>query len=123
MGTEYNKNLITLARNLRKNMTEQERHLWYVFLKYYPIKFYRQRVIGNYIADFYSVEAKLIIEIDGAQHYEEINEKKDNERTAYFNSLGIKVIRISNNDINRDFKNVCQHIDNVVKEAIGRDTY
>ena len=78
---KLNSKLIPLARNLRKQMTKEERHLWYDFLKNYPVKFYRQRVIGKYIVDFYCAKAKLVVELDGSTHYSETNILKDQQRT------------------------------------------
>ena len=82
-------------------MTKEERHLWYDFLRTYPVKFYKQRRIGNYIADFYCKEAGLIIELDGGQHYDEAGMKSDQERTAVLESYGLTVIRFTNLDIHK----------------------
>ena len=71
MQPKHNKQLVPLAKQLRKEMTKEERHLWYDFLRAYPVRFSRQKVLGKYIADFYSAEAKLVIELDGSQHYED----------------------------------------------------
>ncbi len=106
---------------LRKNMTKEERHLWYDFLRTYPVKFLRQKVIGNYIVDFYCACANLIVEIDGSQHYEEMNEKYDNERTAYFEMYGIKVLRIPNIEVNNNFSGVCEYIDFIVRKLLGKE--
>lgn len=100
------------SQQLRKDMTPQERKLWYVFLKSLPQHFYRQRIIGNYIVDFYCPSAKLIIELDGSQHYEADGKLKDAERDNYMSSLGIMVLRYSNRDINERFKSVCEDIYN-----------
>ena len=116
--TGYNLNLIEHARDLRKNMTEEERKLWYCFLRHYPVKFVRQRPIGNYIADFYCARAKLVVEIDGIQHYVEAATKYDIKRTRAINRLGVEVIRFSNDEINKEFEEVCHAIDVVVKEKI-----
>ena len=83
MEIKYNKNLVSNAKTLRKNMTKEERHLWYDFLRTYPVRFSRQKVLGKYIADFYSAEAKLVIELDGSQHYETDEMEKDAERTSF----------------------------------------
>ena len=83
MQSKHNKQLVPLARQLRKEMTKEERHLWYDFLRSYPVRFSRQKVLGKYIADFYSADAKLVIELDGSQHYEDGNMKKDGDRTAF----------------------------------------
>ena len=104
-----NKNLSN-ARSLRKNMTPQERHLWYDFLRYCRPRFRRQEIIGSYIADFFCYDAKLIVEIDGSQHFTSELREKDNDRTAYFHSLGIRVMRVDNGQVNRNFKGVCEGI-------------
>ena len=116
MEIKYNKNLVSNAKTLRKNMTKEERHLWYDFLQTYSIKFNRQKVLGRYIADFYSAKAKIIIELDGSQHYDKINIEKDTERTKYLEQFGLTVVRIPNNYVNQHFREVCEYIDNIVKE-------
>lgn len=103
-------------------MTPEEKQLWYHFLKNYPIRFNRQRPIGNYIVDFYSSKAKIAIEIDGCQHYEESNLIADAERTDFINSLGIDVIRFSNHDIKINFEGVCLYIDKTICEKLGLDS-
>ncbi|MBQ6798035.1 MAG: endonuclease domain-containing protein, partial [Oscillospiraceae bacterium] len=100
MQSKYNKQLVPFAKQLRKEMTKEERHLWYDFLRTHSARFSRQKVLGKYIADFYSAEAKLVIELDGSQHYEEINAEKDAERTAFLEGYGLTVIRIPNNEVN-----------------------
>ena len=112
---DYEKKNIPLARALRKNMTPEEKHLWYDYLSGYPDRFQRQKAIGNYIADFYCAKAKLVIELDGSEHYTEENIAYDKERTEYMNSLGIAVIRFTNIDIAKKFKGVCVAIDDAVK--------
>lgn len=107
MKVERNSNLIGIARNLRRNMTKEEKYLWYDFLCDYSVRFRRQEIIGNYIADFYCDRAKLIVELDGSQHYLEEGMQDDIARTAYFNSLGINVIRFSNLDVMKNFEGVC----------------
>ena len=84
MNTNSNPKLTDNAKNLRKNMTKEERHLWYDFLKTLPITVNRQKVIGNYIVDFYIATAKLVIELDGSQHYEESSIKKENSHLAFY---------------------------------------
>ena len=96
-------------------MTRQERHLWYSFLKKYPVKFYRQRVIDHYIADFYCSKAKLIIELDGSQHYTDEGREYDRIRTDILERYGLEVMRFSNSDIDRNFAAVCDTIDKKVK--------
>ena len=110
-----NKKLST-ARSLRKNMTPQERHLWYDFLRFHPAKIYKQRIIGPYIADFYCAKARLVIEIDGSQHYDSQGQRYDEERTAYLHRLGLTVVRYSNADINVRFRGVCEDIDRIIAE-------
>ena len=110
MNTTNNKKLTGNAKALKKNMTKEERHLWYDFLKQLPITVHRQKVIGKYIVDFYIAETKIAIEIDGSQHYEEEGIKKDIERDRYLNELGIKVIRYSDTDINSRFEGVCDDL-------------
>ena len=120
MQSKHNKQLVPLARQLRKEMTKEERHLWYDFLRSYPVRFSRQKVLGKYIADFYSADAKLVIELDGSQHYEDGNMKKDGERTAFLEAYGLTVIRIANNEVCRNFCGVCEYIDSVVKQSLSQ---
>ncbi len=115
---EYNKSNIPLAKTLRKNMTPWERKLWYEFLRSYPIRFQRQKSIGNYIVDFYSAKAKLVIELDGGGHYTETQQEKDKIRTTDLESMDLKVIRICNLDIDRNFYGVCEYIDLAVKKSL-----
>ena len=117
MQSKHNKQLVPLARALRKNMTKEERRLWYDFLRDYPVRFSRQKVLGRYIADFYSAEAKLIIELDGSQHYEDENIRKDARRTEFLEAYGLRIIRVANNEITENFDGVCGYIDAVVREA------
>lgn len=116
----YNKSNTALARNMRKEMTPWERKLWLKFLRTLPQRINRQKQIGNYIADFYCPSAKLVIELDGAQHYEDVNMIKDRERTKYFESLGIKVVRYTNYDIDTHFENVCEDIYNKLNNVIEK---
>ena len=108
----YSKNLKPFAQKLRKNrnMTPQERKLWYHFLRDLPFTVKRQKIIGGYIADFYISKAKLVIELDGSQHYEEAGLEYDKERDTYMKSLGLKVLRYSNTDLSRNFESVCEDI-------------
>jgi len=110
------KKLVTYSKELRKNMTKEERHLWYDFLKTLPITTNRQRVIGPFIVDFYISAVKLVIELDGSQHYEEREQDKDSLRTEYLENLGLKVLRYSNYDVNNNFDAVCQDILNNIKD-------
>ena len=120
MQSKHNKQLVPLAKQLRKEITKEERHLWYDFLRTYPVRFSRQKVLGNYIADFYSAEAKLVIELDGSQHYESKNMEQDARRTAFLENYGLTVIRIPNNEVIRNFRGVCEHIDAAVKESLSQ---
>ena len=115
---KHNKENIPFAKNLRKNMTKEERHLWYDFLRVYPIKFLRQKTIGRYIVDFYCAEAQIVVELDGSQHFVEQQRLADKERTAYLNGYGITVIRIPNNEIFRNFRGVCEYIDEAVRQSL-----
>lgn len=99
-------------------MTRQEKHLWYDFLQHYPIKIYKQRIIENYIADFYCHQARLIIEIDGSQHYTTKGISYDNERTKVLERYGIYVLRFSNTAVDKNFNYVCSIIDNTIKERL-----
>ncbi|MBQ9165528.1 MAG: endonuclease domain-containing protein [Oscillospiraceae bacterium] len=118
MQYKQNKKLVSLAKNLRSEMTKEERHLWYDFLRQYPVKFNRQKVLGKYIADFYCAAAKLVIELDGSQHYEEAEQERDRERTRYLEQYDLLVIRIPNCEVNRNFNGVCEYLDRIVKERV-----
>ena len=110
MNQTYNPKLHGNAKMLRKNMTKEERHLWYDFLRDLPVMVHCQKVIGKYIVDFYIAKSKIVIEVDGSQHYEASEKQRDEERDAYMRSLGITVLRYSNADINLRFPSVCQDI-------------
>ncbi|MBE6886870.1 MAG: endonuclease domain-containing protein [Ruminococcaceae bacterium] len=110
MNNTNNSKLTKNAQKLRKNMTFEERHLWYDFLRQLPVTINRQKVLGNYIADFYCASAKIIIELDGSQHYEEKAAEKDVVRDKYFHQLGITVLRYQNIDVNNNFEGVCNDI-------------
>ena len=120
MQSKHNRQLVPLAKQLRREMTKEERHLWYDFLRSYPVRFSRQKVLGKYIADFYCAEAKLVIELDGSQHYEPDNAQKDDERTEFLKGYGLNVLRIPNNEINRNFRGVCEYIDAAVKQSLSQ---
>ena len=122
MQRKYNKHLISNAKSLRKNMTNEERHLWYDFLRTHPVKFNRQKVLGKYIADFYSASAKLVIELDGSGHYTEEGEAYDKERTAFLEEYGLTVIRISNLEIQRNFNGVCEYINQVIEQSLSQQS-
>ena len=116
---EYKKSNIPIAKILRKNMTPWERKLWYDFLRNYPVRFQRQKAIGNYIADFYCAKAALIIELDGGGHYYKNQSIKDEIRTAELEKMKLKVIRICNLDVDKNFRGVCEYIDLTVKKALA----
>ena len=122
MPYKHNKQLVPLAKHLRKEMTKEERHLWYDFLRDYPVRFLRQKVIGHYVADFYCAKAKLVIELDGAQHYTDENLQKDVERSLFLASHDIKVLRILNKELNEDFDSVCLYIDAIVRQLLSLDS-
>ena len=116
---ERNKNLFEASKNLRKNMTKQEKHLWYDFLRNYSVRWYRQRIIGSFIVDFYCSRAKLVIEVDGSQHYEKDAMEYDEFRTKAINVYNIEVLRFSNSDVDKNFDGVCAVIDKTVKERLS----
>ena len=118
---DYNKNNISRAKYLRKTMTPEERKLWFLFLKTYPIRFRRQQAIGNYIVDFYCAKAKLVIEIDGTQHFEHSGLQADATRTQQLESMELRVMRFSNRQINDEFKGVCQQIDHTISQLLREE--
>ena len=118
---ERNKKLTKTSQSLRKKLTKEEALLWYKFLCRYPFRFRRQYVIGNYIADFYCHKARLVVELDGSQHYEESNQLKETERTQYLQSQNLRILRYSNLDVLRKFQSVCEEIDFVVKERTAEE--
>ena len=119
MSLPHNNKNKPLAQHMRKHATKQENHLWYDFLSKHPIKFRRQVMIDNFIADFYSYKAKLVIEIDGSQHETDEGMQKDQIRTEKLEEYGLQVIRIPNRCIDKEFYRVCDYIDQVVKNNIG----
>ena len=118
MSLHYNGKNIPFAKVLRKNATPQERHLWYDFLAKYEIRFQRQKAIGSFIADFYCHRAKLVIEIDGSQHYSDEGLRADAFRTERLEEYDLTVVRFSNRDVNENFEGVCEYIDLIVKQAL-----
>ena len=114
-----NDRILNTARMLRRNLTDQERHLWYDFLQKYPVKIYKQKIIDNYIVDFYCLRAKLVIELDGSQHYTARGKECDEKRTAALEKHGLSVLRFSNKDIDERFEQVCYIIDQRIKEAVN----
>ena len=114
MRLPYNKNLIPFAKSLRKNATPQENHLWYDFLHSYQPRFQRQKAIDSYIADFYCEKARLIIELDGSQHFTPEGMTYDEARTRALNTYGLIVLRFTNHQIDSEFPAVCTKIDAAV---------
>ena len=110
MNTFRNPQLKAFSQALRKNMTKEERRLWYAFLKTLPIPVHRQKAIGNYIVDFYCARAKVVIELDGSQHFESNGKLHDTARDVFLQNQGITVLRYSNLDVNRCFRRVCEDI-------------
>ena len=120
MSLEYNKNLIPLAKSLRKHATPQENHLWYDFLRSYTPCFQRQKTIGQFIVDFYCHEAKLAIELDGSQHFTSEGHSRDEARTAAIETVGVTVLRFTNREIDSQFEAVCTQIDAAVHERLNQ---
>ena len=118
MSRDYNEKNITLARDLRKNATSQENHLWYDFLSKYEIRFQRQKAIDNFIADFYCHKAKQIIEFDGSQHYTEEGRQKDEFCTEILEGYDLKVIRFTNRQLSTNFRGVGEYIDAAVNASL-----
>lgn len=110
--------LLENARRLRRDMTPHERKLWYLFLRKYPVKIYKQRIIGRFVVDFYCASAKLVIEADGSQHYDPQGMTYDAERSEFLSALGLEVLRFSNRDIDKDFDGVCERIDIVIQSRL-----
>ena len=110
MSLKYNPKLVGNAQHLRKNMTDEEKKLWYQFLKLLPMTVNRQKNIGNFIVDFYIYSKNTVIEIDGRQHYTAQHKAANAKRDAELASLGLKVLRYSNNTIRDDFRVVCESI-------------
>ena len=106
----YKKQLVPLARHLRKSMTDEEKHLWYDFLKKLPFTVNRQKAIGNHIVDFFIASKRIVIELDGVQHKLPHGQQADHLRDAELRSLGITVLRYSNVDIRQKFTDVCESI-------------
>ncbi len=114
----YNKDLIKLAKENRKKMTPWEIKLWNLFLRDYPIRFQRQKVIDNYIVDFYCAKAHIVVELDGGGHYTEEQQEHDEKRTKILEEYKLKVIRICNTEIDNNFYNVCEYIEREVKKSL-----
>ena len=115
---QYQKHLKPYAQENRRAPTPEEKKLWYVFLRHHPFQFRRQKSFGCYIVDFYCSSAKLVIEIDGNQHFSEEGKVWDENRTAHLNSLGLQVIRFTNQQVNEEFESVCSMIDVAIEKAV-----
>ena len=120
MTMPKDKNQLENARHLRKEMTPHERKLWYLFLRKYSVKIYKQRIIGRFIVDFYCASAKLVIEVDGSQHYGPQGIEHDNERSLFLSELGLKILRFSNSDLDKNFQDVCEQIDIAIQERLQK---
>lgn len=120
MSTDKNNKMLPLARELRRDMTPQERKLWYLFLRKYPVKVYKQRIIDSFIVDFYCASAKLVIELDGSQHYSDQGQAYDTERSAILSKYGLEILRFSNSEINTQFEAVCNLIDSTIQKRLLR---
>ena len=113
-----NHKMLPVARELRRKMTPQEKKLWYDFLRKYPVKFYKQRIIESFIVDFYCADARLVIELDGSQHYTEQGMQYDMERSAVFEQYGVQVLRFRNQDVSAHFEMVCEQIHEAVVKRL-----
>ena len=118
MNEFYNKRLTSNAKRLRREMTREERHLWYDCLKQLPVTVHRQKILGKFIVDFYIASCKIVIEVDGSQHYEETHQHQDMRRDFELAQMGCRVLRYSNADINQRFQSVCDDIWNHVNKEI-----
>ena len=110
--------MLDTARRLRRDMTSQERKLWYEYLRTYPVKFYKQRIIESFIVDFYCAQARLVVEIDGSQHYTEQGKAYDEERSAILRQYDLLVLRFANSDIDNHFDAVCEQIHSAIQSRI-----
>ena len=114
-----NNDMLDVARRLRREMTPQEQRLWYVFLRKYPVKFYKQRIIESFIVDFYCADARLVIELDGSQHYTEQGKEYDEQRTAILEQYGVQVLRFTNLDVDRHLDAVGAQIDSTIERRVA----
>ena len=118
MSLPYKHNLVGISKSLRKRATRQEKRLWYQFLSKYPVRFQRQKAINAYIVDFYCHAAKLVIELDGAQHYTDDGLEQDAQRDKTLALYGLKVLRFLNKDVDQNFEGVCIYIHQEVQKRI-----
>ena len=120
---KHNKSIVPLAKNLRKNMTKEEKHLWYDFLRTHPARFIRQKALGPYIVDFYCAVAKLVIELDGSQHFSDEHFEYDVKRTEFLGKeYGIRVVRFTNIEITKKFSGVCAYIDELISQSLSQQS-
>ena len=117
----YSRNTKRAAQELRKNMTPQEKHLWYDYLRTYPQQFRRQKQVDRFIVDFYCASARLVVEIDGSQHFTPEGIAYDAERTRILEQYGLRVIRFTNAQINEQFHGVCCEINRIVAERLDQN--
>ncbi|MBQ8594794.1 MAG: endonuclease domain-containing protein [Oscillospiraceae bacterium] len=120
MEYKHNKDLVESAKFLRNNMTKEEKRLWYDFLQKSPFRFSRQKILGKYIADFYCAKAKLVIELDGSQHFEKEVREYDNKRTAFLEEYGLKILRIPNSEINNNFEGICRYLNEQIEQSLSQ---
>ena len=120
MRPKHNPSLVPHARQLRKDMTKEERRLWYEYLRDHPARFTRQKILGRYIADFYSAQARLVIELDGSQHYDPQTQSQDAARTAFLQQYQLRVIRIPNNAVMGNFRGVCEMLDREIEQSLSQ---
>ena len=117
---ERNNKLKSNSQKLRRQMTKEEAHLWYQCLCKCHHRYRRQYVIGNYIVDFYCHQAKLVVELDGSQHFTPEEMEYDHKRTAWLEAQGLKVVRFSNLDVMRRFQDVCDTIYQIMEARIAQ---
>lgn len=118
MEHKHNSSLVPFAKELRNNMTREENHLWYDFLKNFTPRFQRQKIVGKFILDFYCAKANLAIELDGSQHYGVVGKESDDERTKELEKYKIRIIRFSNLEIKQNFEGVCRKIQIEVEQSL-----
>ena len=114
----YDPRMRERVQELRHKMTPMEKKLWYSFLRTYPVKMYKQRPIRTFVADFYCPLARLVIELDGSQHYTEQGMQYDKERSAVFEQYGVQVLRFRNQDVSAHFEMVCEQIHEAVVKRL-----
>jgi very-short-patch-repair endonuclease len=118
----YRSDLKLRARELRRNMTAPEKKLWYEFLRSAPLRFTRQKPLGQFVADFYCARRQLAVEIDGDSHFDSRAERKDTLRSAALRAEGIRVLRFTNLEVMRNFSGVCERILEELREEAGKSS-